>query len=91
MLLPLQLTIILPAYCVVGGGVLNIDGITVYSYYTRANIEISFDNYVWVEFAGALGALLVYVSDKCSFPTTCTTCMAVLLSITCSGSMQSCG
>ena len=60
---PFQLAVVLPVFCVVGGGVLNFDGINIYSYNTRANVEISFDNYLWVEFAGALGALLFYVSQ----------------------------
>ena len=59
---PFQLTLLLPVFCVVGGGVLNFDGITMYTYYTRANVEISFDDCVLVEFGGALGALLFYVS-----------------------------
>lgn len=49
-------------YYVVGGGVLNSDGIDIYTYYTRANVEINFDGYLLVEFSGALGALSFYVS-----------------------------
>lgn len=58
----LQLLFITPVYYVSGGGVLNIDGITIYNYYTRGNVEISFDDLVPVEFAGTLLALLFYVS-----------------------------
>ena len=45
-----------------GGGVLNLDGIALYSYITRGNIEISYDDYLPVEFCGVLGAIFFTVS-----------------------------
>ena len=51
-----------------GGGVLNLDGIALYSYITRGNVEISYDDYLPVEFCGALGALFFSVSlYQCTF------------------------
>ena len=58
----LQLLLLTPVYYVSGGGVLNVDGITIYNYYAHGNVEISFDDLVLVEFAGSLLALLFYVS-----------------------------
>lgn len=44
---------------------LNVDGIALYNYYTRGkNMEISFDDFLPVEFAGTLLALLFYVSEQ---------------------------
>lgn len=45
---------------------LNVSGITIYKYYTRGNMEISFDDVIIVEFAGSLLALLSYVSEQVS-------------------------
>lgn len=63
-LLSIQLTFLLPVNLVTGGGVLNIDGIAIYNYYTRGNIELSYDDYLGVEFGGALGAIFFYVSQE---------------------------
>ena len=47
-----------------GGGVLNLDGIALYSYITRGNVQISYDDYLPIEFCGALGAMLLTVSPE---------------------------
>ncbi len=66
-----------------GGGVLNLDGIALYSYRTRGNVEISYDDYLPVEFCGALGAMLLTVStymyyDECNVRK-CTVCVIFLV------------
>ena len=51
-----------------GGGVVNLDGLALYSYITRGNVEISYDDYLPVEFCGALGAMFFsvsYIPCKC--------------------------
>ena len=61
----LQLIFLFPVFLVSGGGVLNLDGIALYTYFTRGNMEISFDDYLPVEFVGALGAIFFNVSLNC--------------------------
>ena len=54
---------LLPIHLVSGGGILNLDGIALYSYITRGNMEISYDDYLPVEFCGALGSMFFNVSQ----------------------------
>ena len=50
-----------PLYLTSVGGVLNSDGNSLYSYYTATNPR-DFQDYMWVEFGGALGSLILCVS-----------------------------
>lgn len=54
----------MPLYLVSVGGVLNHDGIYLYTYYTSGRPNMDYNDYVWVEFGGALGAVLFSVSNK---------------------------
>lgn len=41
---------------------MNSDGQYLYTYYTRGALDMDYKDYVWVEFGGALGAVLFCVS-----------------------------
>ncbi len=58
-----QVLAFIPLFLVSLGGVVNTDGQYLYSYYSR-HIDMDYNDYVAVEFGGALGALLFYVSEN---------------------------
>lgn len=59
---PLQALSLLPLYLVSLGGVLNHDGYYLYTYYSNGSSKMNYQDFVWVEFVGGLGALLFCVS-----------------------------
>ena len=69
----------LPLYLVTLGGVLNYDGQFLYDYYTKATAKVDYQDFVWVEFAGGMGALLFCVSVATVLPL-----CSLLYYITCS-------
>lgn len=57
-----QALALVPLYLVSVGGVLNTDGQYLYNYYTNSSKAVDYEDYLWVEFGGALGALFFCVS-----------------------------
>ena len=60
---PLQVLTLLPLYLVSLGGVLNYDGYCLYTYYTHGSSKVDYQDFLWVEFVGGLGALILCVSE----------------------------